>query len=214
MCSSVAKFYILGIWIYSTLILTKALECGLSSSQNQDELRRYTDICMKKNLPINGDQIIENTSMGQQGYDSSYEDDSKPSSSEDSMSSKEHAMNSLREDSINDSMNRNGDNNLRNNTEITDDCVIRCVLKQLGMVDPSGYPDHSKISQNLIKGAENRELKDFLQDSTDDCFQMMEQDEHMDSCSFSTQLIKCLAEKGKSNCADWPMSDVPFSHLF
>lgn len=84
-----------------------------------------------------------------------------------------------------------------------------------------------------MKGVENRQLKDFLQDSTDDCFQMMEQglnaktngiyrlplfftflDVHVDPCYFSTQLIKCLAEKGKSNCGDWPMTELPFPHIF
>lgn len=89
---------------------------------------------MNKNVNGNGDQIIENTSMGQQGYDSSYEDDSRGSSEDflpqSSVGSKERAMNSLRDDSST----MTGDNLMPNNTEITDDCVIRCVLRELGMV--------------------------------------------------------------------------------
>lgn len=39
--------------------------------------------------------------------------------------------------------------------------------------DSNGYPEHMKVSAGLLKSAEGRELRDFLRDSTDECFQMM-----------------------------------------
>ncbi|GJQ86374.1 putative odorant binding protein [Trypoxylus dichotomus] len=208
---------ILSYCICCLISAINSLECGLSSGQNQEELRRYTNACMMK-TGMGGDQVIqEDTSIGLSAYDSSYEDDSRPSFEESGVSStfsKEKTMNSLKEESttINNS-NTNGTMQ-QNSEDIINNCMIQCVLKQLGLVDPAGYPDHGKISESLLKGAENRELKDFLQDASDECFQMMEHDEHVDACYFSTQLIKCLADKGKDNCSDWPMTDSPFPHFF
>lgn len=34
-----------------------------------------------------------------------------------------------------------------------------------------------------------------------------------DPCVFSSQLITCLADKGKSNCGDWPVGELPFTNL-
>nr|AKI84377.1 OBP19 [Holotrichia parallela] len=201
--------------------LSDALECGLSSSQNQD-LKRYTDICMMK--ATRNDQSVENSSVNQ-SYEASYEDGSDSTLEEAvdnkkslnnmhaDMMTKETMMDGVKDESmLNNNSMRNGDD--LNNTEITNNCVVQCVFKQLGMIDSSGYPDHGKISESLVRGAENRELKDFLQDSTNECFQMMEQEEHVDSCYFSTQLVKCLAERGRSNCSDWPMSDFPLGPIF
>lgn len=212
------KFYTI-LWIYCAISAVNSLECGLSSNQNQEDIRRYTSMCIMKT-----EEPTEITSS-EQSYENYFEEVNQASGSSMLSSSPSRYPSDSDQESkdkqlnlpnnapvVNNNSVPNGAN--INDTEITNDCVVQCVLKRLGMVDSSGYPDHVRISENLMKGVENRQLKDFLQDSTDDCFQMMEQDVHVDPCYFSTQLIKCLAEKGKSNCGDWPMTELPFPHIF
>ena len=92
----------------------------------------------------------------------------------------------------------------------TENCVIQCIFESMQMTDSTGYPTHAKILEGLLKNATNRELRDFLQDTTDECFQDMDKEVTMDPCSYSVKLVTCLAEKGKSNCSDWPVGDLPF----
>lgn len=42
-------------------------------------------------------------------------------------------------------------------------------------MDDNGYPEHNRVAQGLLKNAKGRELRDFIQDSTDECFQLMDQ---------------------------------------
>lgn len=93
----------------------------------------------------------------------------------------------------------------------TENCIIQCIFNNLKMTDLTGYPVHTRILDGLLKNSTNRELRDFLQDTTDDCFQQMDKEDTMDPCSYSNKLVTCLAEKGRSNCADWPVGDLPFT---
>lgn len=34
--------------------------------------------------------------------------------------------------------------------------------------------------------------------------------ETLDSCTFASLLVTCLAEKGRTNCGDWPVGNLPF----
>lgn len=61
----------------------------------------------------------------------------------------------------------------------------------------------------MLKNSNNRELNDFLQDTTDECFQEIDKEAKFDACSYSIKLVNCLAEKGKENCDDWPIGDLP-----
>ncbi|XP_044252996.1 general odorant-binding protein 71 [Tribolium madens] len=95
-------------------------------------------------------------------------------------------------------------------SQATENCIIQCIFDNLQMTDLTGYPVHAKILDGLLKNTTNRELRDFLQDTTDECFQQMDKEDTMDPCSYSNKLVTCLAEKGRSNCADWPVGDLPF----
>ncbi|KAL3272633.1 hypothetical protein HHI36_014099 [Cryptolaemus montrouzieri] len=91
---------------------------------------------------------------------------------------------------------------------ITRNCIIQCVLSNLGMTDNNGYPEHQKIVDGLLNNAKGQELKDFLEDTADRCFQKVDLDSSNDNCEFSLQLVKCLADAGKFNCGDWPSGDI------
>jgi hypothetical protein len=92
---------------------------------------------------------------------------------------------------------------------VTENCMIQCIFENLQMTDNTGYPIRTKILEGLLKNATKRELRDFLQDSTDECFQEMDKEATMDPCTYSVKLVTCLAERGKTNCADWPIGDLP-----
>lgn len=34
--------------------------------------------------------------------------------------------------------------------------------------------------------------------------------ETLDSCTYSSLLVTCLADKGRTNCGDWPVGNLPF----
>ncbi|KAG5900185.1 hypothetical protein JTB14_035330 [Gonioctena quinquepunctata] len=93
--------------------------------------------------------------------------------------------------------------------ESPEECIVHCVLEELSLTGDNGFPDSTKFSEELLKGATGRELRNFLQETNDECFLEFNEDE-LDSCSYSNKLITCLAERGKSNCADWPAGALPF----
>lgn len=85
---------------------------------------------------------------------------------------------------------------INNNIGETDDvCILQCLFEKLEMVshnyyyfciklihflgylqtDSNGLPDHKKFAAALLKTASGREMRDFLQESTDQCFQQIEQ---------------------------------------
>ncbi|XP_031355573.1 odorant-binding protein 59a [Photinus pyralis] len=98
----------------------------------------------------------------------------------------------------------------RNETKI--DCALQCIFEALDMVNSEGYPDRGRVSQTLLKFANGREIRDFLQDSANECFDLMDKAEKMDTCEFSNRLTNCLAEKGSANCADWEITNLPNSN--
>lgn len=83
-----------------------------------------------------------------------------------------------------------------------------------------------KFTEGLLKTATNRELRDFIQDSVSECFLEVNEgnefstkfmynnfyvflDGFGEACEYSSKLVLCLATKGKTNCADWPVSNLP-----
>nr|AMP19495.1 odorant binding protein 13 [Tomicus yunnanensis] len=98
-----------------------------------------------------------------------------------------------------------------NNVENSEDgCILQCIFEKLEMTDTNGLPDHKKFASTLVKSATGRVIQNFLQESTDECFQGIEEGNFENPCEYSTKLVTCLAEKGKSNCEDWPTGDLPF----
>lgn len=76
-----------------------------------------------------------------------------------------------------------------------------------------GFPDKHKALQVLTKDLRERELQEFYSDSIKECFHMMEtnnQEFRRDSCLYSKSLLTCLAERARTNCADWDGEKVIF----
>nr|CAH7722928.1 unnamed protein product [Callosobruchus chinensis] len=95
-------------------------------------------------------------------------------------------------------------------TESPETCMVQCILESVGVADENGVPDRAKFVESILKTASNRELRDFLQDTADECFKEMNKEKDLDSCAASTKLMTCLAEKGRANCEDWPAGGLPF----
>ncbi|CAK1580501.1 unnamed protein product [Parnassius mnemosyne] len=87
-------------------------------------------------------------------------------------------------------------------------CALHCFMESLQMTDDAGMPNKYLVTQAITKDIQNEELKDFLQESTDECFEMLSANRG-DKCEFSKNLLMCLSDKGKSNCDDWK-DDVQF----
>ncbi|XP_050506988.1 odorant-binding protein 59a [Diabrotica virgifera virgifera] len=150
-------------------------------------------------------------------------DESDEGSSEEGEHSMTNSMNGSNSSTVaktkravDDKMTKPGTDTDSNTTEEPDNgdsneaCLIQCVFTNMDLMDTNGMPDHSKLLEGLLKTATSRELRNFFQDTVDECYQELNEGNKMDSCSFSTKLVKCLVEKGKANCADWPAGGLPF----
>ncbi|RZB39598.1 uncharacterized protein BDFB_001231 [Asbolus verrucosus] len=202
-----------------TIIHTEAFDCGIHMNRNE-VLKAIINRCVNSNKTL--EDLWDMNPM-------SSESDSS-SSSEEELAVDGKMMQTFRTrrsnvkhqepnryqlpDPTNDT-----DSEQNNTTEsshsgegVAENCIIQCIFENLEMADSNGYPLHDKILEGLLKNVTGRELHDFLQDSTDDCFQEMDKEPTMDPCSYSIKLVTCLADKGKSNCADWPVGELPFHH--
>ncbi|XP_045772451.1 odorant-binding protein 59a [Maniola jurtina] len=103
--------------------------------------------------------------------------------------------------------NDNGDgrNSSENNSsnEIDKACVLHCFMENLHMTDDRGMPDRYLVTHALTKDEKNEDLRDFLQESIEECFQILDNENTEDKCEFSKNLLTCLSEKGRANCDDW-----------
>nr|UVB79192.1 odorant-binding protein 1 [Heortia vitessoides] len=100
-----------------------------------------------------------------------------------------------------------GDDN-RNSSNSSGDmnnkaCALHCFLEQLEMTDDNGMPDRYLVTHSITKDVKNEDLKDFLQESIEECFQILDNENTEDKCEFSKNLMMCLSEKGRANCDDW-----------
>ncbi|XP_059052067.1 uncharacterized protein DDB_G0284459 [Achroia grisella] len=107
-----------------------------------------------------------------------------------------------------DSRHRNEDRNSSRNEE-SKACALHCFLEQLEMTGDDGMPDKYLVTQVLTKDIKNEDLRDFLQESIDECFQILENENSEEKCDFSKNLLMCLSEKGRANCDDWK-DDIQF----
>nr|CAI5835106.1 unnamed protein product [Callosobruchus analis] len=57
--------------------------------------------------------------------------------------------------------------------ESPETCMVQCILESVGVADENGVPDRAKFVESILKTASNRELRDFLQDTADECFKEM-----------------------------------------
>ncbi|XP_066246142.1 odorant-binding protein 59a [Euwallacea similis] len=89
-------------------------------------------------------------------------------------------------------------------------CILQCIFEKLELTDSNGLPDHYKFASTLLNSASGRETRDFLQETADECFQLVKKTDSTNPCEFSSKLIGCVAEKGRTNCEDWPVGNLPF----
>ncbi|KAI8437008.1 hypothetical protein MSG28_010408 [Choristoneura fumiferana] len=97
-------------------------------------------------------------------------------------------------------------NSSENNSSKDNDakgCVLHCFLEELEMTGDNGMPDRYLVTHAITKDVKNEDLKDFLQESIEECFQILYNENTEDKCDFSKNLMMCLSEKGRANCDDW-----------
>ncbi|XP_075213958.1 odorant-binding protein 59a [Lycorma delicatula] len=151
-----------------------------------------------------------------ESYDASEDDDSNESSYSRSTGGTGGHFNSNRNTGFRNPFDQSGRRQNRNNTsnsskhvtasplEDIDPCIVHCVFRQMQMLDGDSKPDKSGIVAVMTQKIRNPELKEFIQDSIMDCFEIIESGMRADEkCEFSKQFALCLEEKGKQNCEDW-----------
>uniref|UniRef100_A0AAU8BE14 Odorant-binding protein n=1 Tax=Conopomorpha sinensis TaxID=940481 RepID=A0AAU8BE14_9NEOP len=82
-------------------------------------------------------------------------------------------------------------------------CALHCFMQELDMTGENGMPDKHMVLQVITKGVTNDELRDFLQETIEECFAILQNENTKDKCEFSKNLMMCLSEKGRANCDDW-----------
>ncbi len=66
-----------------------------------------------------------------------------------------------------------------------------------------GFPDKHKVERLVTQDVRDREMKNFLLDSIQECFHIVEMERRRDKCVFSKNIVSCLAERAKANCDDY-----------
>eukprot|EP00102_Acyrthosiphon_pisum_P008170 XP_003244397.1 PREDICTED: general odorant-binding protein 71 [Acyrthosiphon pisum] len=84
-----------------------------------------------------------------------------------------------------------------------DACTIHCVFNQLEMLNSNSRPDKYSIVNIMTNQIKDVELKEFIQDSIDECFDTLELDSHNNKCEFSKNFAVCMENKAQRNCDDW-----------
>ncbi|KAK9507445.1 hypothetical protein O3M35_007298 [Rhynocoris fuscipes] len=110
-------------------------------------------------------------------------------------------------DSFNNYFNtsRKINSNIGSPLEDIDACVIHCIFRQMKMVGDESYLNRNTVLNVLTRRTRDLELKAFIQESVNDCFENLDQDEE-EICDYSKSFAMCIEEKGKSNCDDWDMT--------
>ncbi|KAI7815392.1 putative odorant binding-like protein [Rhyzopertha dominica] len=183
--------------VAAAIQLATGLECGIDVTGTEEQYREITNWC----LSGNNTAVIYSDSVTTETYDSNPTTERyKLAREADDSESDEEVHQQAEEPS----------STTHKPKAVGQNCVVQCVFQRLGMTDSSGYPKHDKILEGLLRSSQGRELRDFLQDSTDECFRFMQQADTLDSCTYSSLLVTCLAEKGRQNCGDWPVGKLPF----
>ncbi|XP_039279242.1 general odorant-binding protein 71 isoform X3 [Nilaparvata lugens] len=116
--------------------------------------------------------------------------------------------------------NTNTNNNNHNNREPSkhggasplediEPCIIHCVFQQMRMLGSGSKPDKNSVLSVMTQKIRNPELREFIQDSVNDCFEAVESEPQyqIGKCDFSKKLALCMEEKGQQNCEDWDEED-------
>ncbi|XP_065215445.1 putative uncharacterized protein DDB_G0287457 isoform X1 [Planococcus citri] len=91
-------------------------------------------------------------------------------------------------------------------------CVIHCIFREMKMLNNENKADRMAMTNVMTSRIRDSELKEFIQDSIEECFDIMDTeqlitDNNEEHCDFSKKLILCLEEKAKRGCEDWEIRD-------
>nr|UWL63312.1 odorant binding protein 22 [Pagiophloeus tsushimanus] len=228
---------VLVVFISCYVVYIEALDCGISRISG-DEFKKVITECVKDNQTLNSiwDLALSISAEDNDSSESSSDEEvpirkglsnmntknvklassgrtkrsrnTKGFNNDSPMSNKKYSSTTEETTTIQDE--RYEEKTSSNHVDQSDDaCIIQCIFEKLEMADSSGLPDHKKFADELLKTASGREVRDFLQESTDECFQQIEQEDSQNPCEYSSKLVTCLAQKGKSNCDDWPTGNLP-----
>ncbi|XP_052741327.1 GATA zinc finger domain-containing protein 14 [Bicyclus anynana] len=116
-----------------------------------------------------------------------------------------HSQRSNGYDEKNNDNEKEGKSSSENNSskEVDKACVLQCFMENLHVTDDRGLPDRYLVTHALTKDEKNEDLRDFLQESIEECFQILDNENTESKCEFSKNLLTCLSEKGRTNCDDW-----------
>nr|UYB94403.1 odorant-binding protein 1 [Lytta caraganae] len=208
------KFPVIFIIFNSIIIAIQCLDCGIRINNNE-QLIEVLNKCLKSNKTMADLYDMTSTSSESDASNSSEETGIDDKMSVPMRNRRFLTLQSQRlsyQDDNNETIIESGveQNTSRSAESVNETCVVHCIFQNMGMTDTNGFPDHTKILESLIKPSTGREFKDFIQDTADECFRDIQLETTLDSCGFSMRLISCLADKGKANCADWPVGDLPF----
>lgn len=85
-----------------------------------------------------------------------------------------------------------------------DACIVHCIFRQMKMVNEHSHPDKGSVMNVMTQRIRDPELKDFIQESIDECFDILLTGGNVNGrCDFAKNLALCLEEKGKRHCEDW-----------
>nr|WJJ63264.1 odorant binding protein 6 [Pachyrhinus yasumatsui] len=220
--------------VLSYIVYAQALECGILNLNN-DQFRKVMTECVKDNQTLNKIWNMTSSDETEDSSESSEEEipvtrginnnkagrlvpTKRTKRSRGSRFNNDSPMSNVQrkyggmspsttEESttIVESESEENTNNISNSE---DTCILQCVFEKLELTDSNGLPDHKKFADALLKSTSGRELRNFVQESTDECFQQMDSEDAENPCQYSSKLITCLTDKGKSNCDDWPIEDI------
>nr|XP_018909253.1 PREDICTED: uncharacterized protein LOC109038604 [Bemisia tabaci] len=87
--------------------------------------------------------------------------------------------------------------------EELDACVVQCIFRQMEMLTEDARPDKNSVISVMTQRIRDPELKEFIQESIEECFDIIESDAEGGKCEYSKNFAMCLEEKGRRNCEDW-----------
>ncbi|XP_021917551.1 AP-4 complex subunit beta-1-like isoform X3 [Zootermopsis nevadensis] len=109
--------------------------------------------------------------------------------------------NSQRKNSNNSAKNNNTNSTLElhesSPLEQVEPCIIHCIFQEMRMLDDSAEPDESMVIKVMTKKIRDPEVRDFIEESVEDCFELLEMDNKRNKCEYSKNLALCLEEKGR-----------------
>ncbi|XP_044759305.1 odorant-binding protein 59a [Coccinella septempunctata] len=209
------KVYIL--FIFSCFIHAEALECGIKALVDNSMKRAITN-CLSKNMTLNDIyDFSANSPKENEAPLKNKEDEGIKRNATSSNETKIRKTRSTRttkfDRQVSEITTTNQPETETDQTTVEtfsqqENCILQCILSRMNLTNQKGLPDQEKITNLLTKHSRGRELMDFLKDTTENCFRKLKEDSSKDSCDYSVELIRCMANEGKFNCGDWPAGDI------